>query len=62
MKMLKVTYVDGNIEYFEGVEQLNRFNNVLSFLYKREKNIACIDTRIRMEEIRKFEVWDTDVD
>lgn len=59
MKMLKVTYVDEKVDFFDNIKELNRFNDILSFMYKPSRSVAWIDTRIRMAEVRKFEVWET---
>lgn len=62
MKMMLVTYTDKDKDLFEDVRELNRFNDILSFWYKPSTAVSWVDVRIRMQEVRKFEVWETNVD
>lgn len=67
MTKLLVTYRDGYDEHFYYVTNLNRFNGIngiLSFTYvlKGAVRSITINCRIRMDEVRKYEVWEDDVD
>lgn len=64
MTQLLVTYRDGHEEHFYCVTNLNRFNGILSFTYVLKGTVRSItiDCRIRMEEVRKFEVLEDNVD
>lgn len=64
MTQLLVTYKDGHDEQFYYVTNLNRFNGILSFTHVLKGTVRSItiDCRIRMDEVRKFEVWEDNVD
>lgn len=62
MKMMFVTYTDKDKDLFEDVRELKRLNDILSFCYKPSTAVSWVDVCIRMEEVRKFEVWDNNVD
>lgn len=64
MKSLFVTYTNESSDRFDYVKDLNRFNDILSFTYTVKTKVfeRTIDCRIRMEEVRKFEVWEDNVD
>lgn len=63
MKFLNVTYIDGNTDYFEDIHNYERYIDRLSFTYNPTNAISKnVFAYIRMEEVRKFEIWDTDVE
>lgn len=59
MKFLSVTYIDGSTDYFEDISNYERYTDRLSFTYNPTNAISKnVFAYIRMEEVRKFEVWD----
>lgn len=63
MKFLSVTYIDGSTDYFEDVRNYERYTDRLSFTYNPTNAISKnVFAYIRMEEVRKLEVWHTDVE
>lgn len=63
MKFLSVTYNDGSTDCFENIKNYEKYVDMLSFTYNPTTSIAKnVFTYIRMKEVRKFEVWETNVD
>ena len=59
MKFLSVTYIDGSTGYFEDISNYDRYIDRMSFTYNPSDAISKnVFTYIRMEEVRKFEIWE----
>lgn len=63
MKFLSITYIDGSTDYFEDISNYDRYIDKLSFTYNPTDAISKnVFTYIRMEEVRKLEIWELDAE
>lgn len=61
MKFLSVTYIDGSTDYFEDISNYDRYIDKITFTYNPTNAISKnVFTYIRMEEVRKLVIWETD--
>lgn len=61
MKILSITYIDGSTDYFEDISNYDRYIDKLTFTYNPKDAISKnVFTFIRMEEVRKLEIWEPD--